>query len=95
MAMLLLLSRVYYWDTCERREIDEQKHSTQSRKNTDFVANDDLRKEQKRCAAFLSRRESISGVSPNSFPEDTSMSFSGFEPEPTRLRAECHNHHTG
>ncbi|GFW28983.1 hypothetical protein TNCV_2355411 [Trichonephila clavipes] len=30
------------------------------------------------------------------FPEeDTTMSYSGFEPEPTRLKAEGHNHHTG
>ncbi|GFT73486.1 hypothetical protein TNCV_4021091 [Trichonephila clavipes] len=43
---------------------------------------------------LLLRQESISGESPVSFPEDTSMPFSGFEPEPTRLQAECHNHHT-
>ncbi|GFX45550.1 hypothetical protein TNCV_2740871 [Trichonephila clavipes] len=43
----------------------------------------------------LSRRESISGESPISFHEDTSMPYSGFEPEPTRLQVECHNHHTG
>ncbi|GFU33166.1 hypothetical protein TNCV_4156761 [Trichonephila clavipes] len=29
-----------------------------------------------------------------SFPEDTSMPYSGFEPEPTRLQAQCHNHYT-
>ncbi|GFW61644.1 hypothetical protein TNCV_3705791 [Trichonephila clavipes] len=30
------------------------------------------------------------------FPEaDTTMSYSGFEPEPTRLRADDHSHHTG
>ncbi|GFW07805.1 hypothetical protein TNCV_3919381 [Trichonephila clavipes] len=27
--------------------------------------------------------------------EDTTMSYSGFEPEPTRLQAEGHSHHTG
>ncbi|GFV63579.1 hypothetical protein TNCV_4883221 [Trichonephila clavipes] len=27
--------------------------------------------------------------------EDTTMSYSGFESEPTRLQAESHNHHTG
>ncbi|GFT06799.1 hypothetical protein TNCV_643401 [Trichonephila clavipes] len=27
--------------------------------------------------------------------EDTNMSYSGFEPEPTRLQAEGHNHHSG
>ncbi|GFU99353.1 hypothetical protein TNCV_1900981 [Trichonephila clavipes] len=39
--------------------------------------------------------ESISGKSPIYLPEDTSMPYSGFETEPTRLRAECHSHHTG
>ncbi|GFT03399.1 hypothetical protein TNCV_2985621 [Trichonephila clavipes] len=30
------------------------------------------------------------------FPEeDTTKSYSGFEPEPTRLQAEGHSHHTG
>ncbi|GFX46894.1 hypothetical protein TNCV_4040391 [Trichonephila clavipes] len=28
------------------------------------------------------------------FLEDTSMPYPGFEPEPTRLQAQCHNHHT-
>ncbi|GFX06165.1 hypothetical protein TNCV_642121 [Trichonephila clavipes] len=51
--------------------------------------------EQNGCAAFHSRRESISGEGPTSFPEDTSMPNSGFEPDPPRLQAECHNHHTG
>ncbi|GFT28876.1 hypothetical protein TNCV_3585741 [Trichonephila clavipes] len=40
-------------------------------------------------------RESITGESPTSFPEDTTMPYSGFEPEPTRLQAEDHIHHTG
>ncbi|GFT67230.1 transposable element Tcb1 transposase [Trichonephila clavipes] len=44
----------------------------------------------------LSRREFITGESPTSFPEeDTTMPYSGFEPEPTRLQAEGHIHHTG
>ncbi|GFU67753.1 hypothetical protein TNCV_3134181 [Trichonephila clavipes] len=51
-------------------------------------------REQKRCVAFRSRRESISGENPTSFLEDTSMPYSGFEPEPTRFQAEYHNHHT-
>ncbi|GFY14150.1 hypothetical protein TNCV_3613391 [Trichonephila clavipes] len=59
-----------------------------------FITNDVPRIEQKRCTAFHSRRESISGESPTSFPEDTAMPYSGFEPESTRLQAECHNHHT-
>ncbi|GFU10188.1 hypothetical protein TNCV_3449701 [Trichonephila clavipes] len=86
---------VYYWDTYERREIDEQKHITQSQKNTDFITNDDPSKEQKRYATFLSRRKSIAGEGPISFPVDTSMPYSGFQPEPTRWQAECQNHHTG
>ncbi|GFV54476.1 hypothetical protein TNCV_2865601 [Trichonephila clavipes] len=50
---------------------------------------------RKGCAAFLSRRESITGESPTSFSEgDTTMPYSGFEPEPTRLQAEDHIHHT-
>ncbi|GFT03349.1 hypothetical protein TNCV_2985211 [Trichonephila clavipes] len=61
-------------------------------KNTDFITNDEPSKEQKRYAAFLSRRKSISGESPISFPEDTSIPYSGFEP--TRSQAECHNHPT-
>ncbi|GFW47117.1 hypothetical protein TNCV_55701 [Trichonephila clavipes] len=55
-----MLSCVYYCDTYERHEIEEQKHVTQSQKNTDFISNDGPNKEQKRYAAFLSRRESIS-----------------------------------
>ncbi|GFT08374.1 hypothetical protein TNCV_3423281 [Trichonephila clavipes] len=42
-----------------------------------------------RCAAFHSRRESITGERPTSFPEENStMPYSGFEPELTRLQAE-------
>ncbi|GFW82282.1 hypothetical protein TNCV_3817631 [Trichonephila clavipes] len=51
--------------------------------------------EQKECAAFHSRRESTSGESPTSFPEDTSMPYSEFEPEHIRLQAEGHIHHAG
>ncbi|GFU58155.1 hypothetical protein TNCV_696681 [Trichonephila clavipes] len=51
---------------------------------------------KKSCAAFHSRRESIIGESLTSFPEEnTTMPYSGFEPEPTRLQAEGHIHHTG
>ncbi|GFX19326.1 hypothetical protein TNCV_3014651 [Trichonephila clavipes] len=57
-----------------------------------FITNDDPSIEQKECAAFQSRQESISGESPTSFPEDTPMPYSGFECESTRLLAECHNH---
>ncbi|GFY28602.1 uncharacterized protein TNCV_4150331 [Trichonephila clavipes] len=51
--------------------------------------------EQKGCTDFNSRRESISGESPICFSKDTPMPYSGFEPEPTPLQAECHNHHSG
>ncbi|GFW57273.1 uncharacterized protein TNCV_541871 [Trichonephila clavipes] len=38
---------------------------------------------RKGCATFLSRRESIRGESPTSFPEEnTSMPYSGFQPKP-------------
>ncbi|GFV15543.1 hypothetical protein TNCV_4835691 [Trichonephila clavipes] len=38
---------------------------------------------------------SIPGESPTSFPEeDKTMPYSGFEPEPTRLQAKGHIHHT-
>ncbi|GFW42489.1 hypothetical protein TNCV_4256841 [Trichonephila clavipes] len=51
---------------------------------------------KKGCAAFHSRRESITGESPTSFPEENStMPYTGFEPEPTRLQAEDHIHQTG
>ncbi|GFS52870.1 uncharacterized protein TNCV_341591 [Trichonephila clavipes] len=49
--------------------------------------------EQKECTAFHSRRESISGERRTS-SEDTSIPYSGFKPEPTRLQVECHIHHT-
>ncbi|GFV77599.1 uncharacterized protein TNCV_616191 [Trichonephila clavipes] len=47
-------------------------------------------------AAFHSRRESITGESPTPIPEEnTTMPYSGFELEPTRLQAENHIYHTG
>ncbi|GFT60100.1 transposable element Tcb1 transposase [Trichonephila clavipes] len=50
----------------------------------------------KRRAAFLSRRESITGESPSSFPEeDTTMPFRIFKPKTTRFQAKDHIHHTG
>ncbi|GFU84827.1 hypothetical protein TNCV_2127681 [Trichonephila clavipes] len=46
--------------------------------------------------AFHLRRESITGKSLASFPEEnTSMPYSGFEPETTWLQAEGHIYHTG
>ncbi|GFT81115.1 uncharacterized protein TNCV_955041 [Trichonephila clavipes] len=73
-------------DTYEIREIDEQKHTIQPQKNIDFIINEYPSIGQKGFSAFYSRRESISCESPTSFPEDTSMPYSGFEPEPTRLQ---------
>ncbi|GFT79454.1 hypothetical protein TNCV_604551 [Trichonephila clavipes] len=49
----------------------------------------------KGCAVFLSRRESVKGENPTSFPEEnTTTPYSGFEPDPTRLQADGHIHHT-
>ncbi|GFW67059.1 hypothetical protein TNCV_4030781 [Trichonephila clavipes] len=59
------------------------------------ITNNDSSIEQKRYAAFQSRREPISGESPTSFPEGTCPPYSGFKPEPTHLQAECHDHYTG
>ncbi|GFX88827.1 hypothetical protein TNCV_2575341 [Trichonephila clavipes] len=84
---MLLLSCVSSWDTYERREVDEQKHAIHSQKNRLYYKRGSPSKEQEGCAAFHSRQESISGESPTSFPEDTSMPYLGFEPEPTRLQA--------
>ncbi|GFW97742.1 hypothetical protein TNCV_1425051 [Trichonephila clavipes] len=67
----------------------------QSQKNIDFITNDDPSIYQKVCAAFYSRRQSVSGKSLTSFPEDTSLPYSGFQPEPSGLQVEDHNHHTG
>ncbi|GFY17811.1 hypothetical protein TNCV_1075461 [Trichonephila clavipes] len=93
--LLFLLPCVSSWDIHEKREIDEQKHRIQAQKNLNFITSDDPSIEHKGCTAFNSRRESISGESLSSFlealPEDISMTYSGFEPEPTRLQAECHN----
>ncbi|GFV50168.1 hypothetical protein TNCV_146871 [Trichonephila clavipes] len=51
---------------------------------------------KKGSAAFHSRRESITGESPTSFPEEnTTKPYSGLEHEPTLLQAEDHIHHTG
>ncbi|GFT24889.1 uncharacterized protein TNCV_3021731 [Trichonephila clavipes] len=42
-------------------------------------------------AVFHSRRKSIPGESPTSFPIDTSIPYSGFEHEPTQLQAKSHS----
>ncbi|GFT82049.1 hypothetical protein TNCV_3909841 [Trichonephila clavipes] len=44
--------------------------------------------DEKVWAAFRSRRESTTGESPPFPEENTSMPYSGFEPEPNRLQAE-------
>ncbi|GFU85428.1 transposable element Tcb2 transposase [Trichonephila clavipes] len=93
---LLLLPCVYYWDTYERHEIDEQKHITQPQKNTDFVTNDDPNIEQDEgCAAVPFETGIHFRRKTDFFPEeDTTKFYAGFEPEPTRLQAEGHSHHT-
>ncbi|GFU76869.1 poly polymerase [Trichonephila clavipes] len=51
---------------------------------------------KKRCAAFPFETGIHFRRKTDFFPEeDTTMSYSGFEPEPTRLQAEGHSHHTG
>ncbi|GFV60255.1 hypothetical protein TNCV_134621 [Trichonephila clavipes] len=93
---MLLLSCVSSWDTYEKkRDRRTEKHSTITEEYGLYYTNGDPSIEQKGCAAFYSRRESISGEIPTSFPENTSMPYLGFEPMPTLLQAECHNHHTG
>ncbi|GFS95054.1 hypothetical protein TNCV_341351 [Trichonephila clavipes] len=78
----MLLSCVYYWDTYERREIDEQTHITQPQKNTDLLQTMIPTCNKKRCAAvpfetgihFRRKTDFFS-------EEDTTKSYSGFEPE--------------
>ncbi|GFU16384.1 poly polymerase [Trichonephila clavipes] len=92
----LLLSCVYYWDTYERREIDEQKHITQLQKSTDLLQTMIPAYNKTRCAAFPFETGIHFRRKTDFFPEeDTTKSYSGFEPEPTRLQAEGHSHHTG
>ncbi|GFU55484.1 uncharacterized protein TNCV_2813001 [Trichonephila clavipes] len=51
---------------------------------------------KKMCAAFPSERGIHFRRKTVFFPEeDTTKSYSGFEPEPTRLQAEGYSHHTG
>ncbi|GFX44339.1 hypothetical protein TNCV_1097791 [Trichonephila clavipes] len=65
------------------RKTREKKHNKITEEYRVFITNDDddLSIENKDCAAFHLRRESISGESPTSFPEDTSIPYPGFEPE--------------
>ncbi|GFW36417.1 hypothetical protein TNCV_3713351 [Trichonephila clavipes] len=49
-----------------------------------------------RCAAFPFETGMHFRRKTDFFPEeDTTKSYSGFEPEPTQLQAEGHSHHTG
>ncbi|GFX05947.1 hypothetical protein TNCV_759831 [Trichonephila clavipes] len=91
-----LLLCVYYWNTYERREVEEQKHITQPQKNTDFITNDDpsIYQEEVRCFSFRDGNP-FQAKDRLLSEEDTTMSYSGFEPEPTRLQADGHSHHTG
>ncbi|GFX44546.1 uncharacterized protein TNCV_4713721 [Trichonephila clavipes] len=51
---------------------------------------------KKGCAAFPFETGIHFRRKTDFFPEeDTTKSYSGFEPEPTRLQAEGHSHHTG
>ncbi|GFW09141.1 poly polymerase [Trichonephila clavipes] len=51
---------------------------------------------KKRCAAFPIETGIHFRRKTDFFPEeDTTKSYLGFEPEPTRLQAEIHSHHTG
>ncbi|GFU03187.1 hypothetical protein TNCV_2720851 [Trichonephila clavipes] len=91
-----MLLCVYYWDTYERREIDEQKHITQPEKNTDLLQTMIPAYNKMRCAAFPFETGIHFKRKTDFFPEEgTTKPYSGFEPEPTRLQAECHSHHTG
>ncbi|GFX46421.1 general transcription factor II-I repeat domain-containing protein 2 [Trichonephila clavipes] len=68
-------------------QVEEQKHRIETEEYRHF-----LQMMKKGCVH--SRRESITGKSPTSFPEEnTSMPYSGFESEPTQLQAEGHSHH--
>ncbi|GFV17233.1 poly polymerase [Trichonephila clavipes] len=50
---------------------------------------------KRRCAAFPFETIIHFRRKTDFFPEeDTTKSYSGFEPEPTRLQAEGHSHHT-
>ncbi|GFS83540.1 hypothetical protein TNCV_66811 [Trichonephila clavipes] len=73
--------------TNERRQVQGHETPLRMKGETEKVST-------KGSAAFHSRREPISEESPTSFPEYTAMNYSGFEPEPTCLQVECHNHHT-
>ncbi|GFX41754.1 poly polymerase [Trichonephila clavipes] len=51
---------------------------------------------KKRCAAFPFETGIHFRRKTDFFPEeDTTKSYSGVEPEPIRLQAEGHSHHTG
>ncbi|GFW68038.1 hypothetical protein TNCV_1617991 [Trichonephila clavipes] len=93
----MLLSCVYYWDTNERREIDEQKDITQLQKNTDFLLQTMIPAYNKKRCAAVSFETGIHFRRKTDFfrEEDITMSYSGFEPEATRLQAEGYSHHTG
>ncbi|GFV03191.1 hypothetical protein TNCV_4017881 [Trichonephila clavipes] len=88
---------VYFWDTYERREIDVQKHTTQPQKNTDLLQTMiPAYNKMRGCAVFPFETGIHFRRKTDFFPEeDTTKSYSGFEPEPTRLQAEGHSHHTG
>ncbi|GFW96645.1 hypothetical protein TNCV_2847021 [Trichonephila clavipes] len=82
---MLLSSGVYSWDTYERREIGEHIHTAQPQKNTDFITNDDpsIEPEEVHCFSFRDGNP-FQAKETDFFPEeDTTKSYSGFEPEPS------------
>ncbi|GFV74982.1 hypothetical protein TNCV_1870021 [Trichonephila clavipes] len=83
------------WDTYEIQV--EENRDIQYKQNIDIYLHMMIPAYNKKgCAAFHSRGESITGESPTSFSEEnTTMPYSGFEPEPTRLQSEGHIPHTG
>ncbi|GFX10984.1 hypothetical protein TNCV_512441 [Trichonephila clavipes] len=91
-----MLLCAYYWDTYERREIDEQRHITQPQKNTDLLQTMIPAYHKRRCAAFSFETGIHFRRKTDFFPEEnTTKSYSGVEPELIWLQAVGHSHHTG
>ncbi|GFW96629.1 hypothetical protein TNCV_2846861 [Trichonephila clavipes] len=91
----ILFCRVFLsWNTYEI-QVEEQKYAILTEEYR-YLLQMIPAYNKKGNAVFRSRRESITGESPTSVPEEnTTRPYSGFEPEPTRLQAEGHTHHTG
>ncbi|GFV88907.1 hypothetical protein TNCV_1227041 [Trichonephila clavipes] len=77
-------------DTCEI-QVEKQKYTIQREEYRHLLEMMIPAYKKKGCAAFHSRQESMT-----SFPEEnTTMTYSGFEPESTRLQDEGHIRYTG